>query len=351
MDSGFLNESLNPSRKATCVSIKISGMGFARLNGMNKTTRILLSISCLFLISATPLTANISRKIERDFSAKPGHSVVIEVHGAGDVSLQLGESDSLLRFEIELIHEGSDPSEAEEQFDRTNVSFEESPDAVALFVKNRQENKGWRLWRSGSWPKVRILVTCPPHVSINANTHSGSIHAKDIGGTLSFDTGSGGIQVIDCQGNLSADTGSGSIKILRFSGTVHADTGSGSVIARDVHGNVSVDTGSGSVELTGAIASFQIDTGSGSVALHSSAPIETTSSADTGSGSISASFPPDSPLKLNLTTGSGSIRADVPNLLSIRSSKRSFTAHTDPNAPTLRLSTGSGSVRVVSTPR
>jgi DUF4097 and DUF4098 domain-containing protein YvlB len=120
---------------------------------------------------------------------------------------------------------------------------------------------------------------------------------------------------INCQGDLSADTGSGSIKILRFSGTV------------------------------------QIDTGSGSVAIHSSAPIETASSADTGSGSISASFPPDSPLKLDLTTGSGSIRADVPTLFSIRSSKRSFTAHTDPNAPTLRLSTGSGSVRVGSTPR
>ena len=167
-------------------------------------------------------------------------------------------------------------------------------------------------------------------------------------GYLIIDTGSGEVNVTDAEGNVNLDTGSGSVAVTRMKGTgLFIDTGSGEVNATDVDAtNVDIDTGSGSVDLRNMRArTLRVDTGSGEVEVRLLAPSEEID-IDTGSGSVTLAVPEGLSAMVEIDTGSGGIDLGFP--VQVRKLESDHvTGQIGDGRGTLRIETGSGSVRLI----
>lgn len=167
-------------------------------------------------------------------------------------------------------------------------------------------------------------------------------------GPLVVDVGSGNVTVRDAQGDVSLDTGSGDVDATNVRGDVlRVDTGSGSATVSQASTRVlDLDTGSGDIEVTGAAAEqVRLDTGSGSIRCElTSNP--TSLDVDTGSGGVTLTLPPSYGATLDIETGSGGIDVDFP-VEARRFGSDHLTGKIGDGRGTLRVDTGSGSVRIL----
>jgi hypothetical protein len=217
-----------------------------------------------------------------------------------------------------------------------------------------------------AWADLTIEV--PAGTDMSVYLAAGEVTAEDIESDLSIDTGSGEVRVIGVAGSLNVETGSGSIVVRGVEGALQVETGSGRVDVSDVRGDeIQVDTGSGGVRGSSLTApQVRIDTGSGSIELESvtsadvvletgsgSIDIELMSDvdrldADTGSGSITVRAPAGLGATVDIETGSGGIDLDFP--LEVRSVRRDHVQGTlGDGRGTIKIDTGSGSVRLIRT--
>ena len=148
---------------------------------------------------------------------------------------------------------------------------------------------------------------------------------------MSIDTGSGQVRVSDSAGELAVDTGSGSVDLVRCRATdLTVDTGSGSVrgdeveLRRDDGGHREAETCRFSSKRMGS-GEFLIDTGSGSVDLRIPAGASAGFTADAGTGGIDVSLP----------------GAEIHD-----ESADDLTFRTGEGGASVRIDTGSGSIRV-----
>jgi len=183
---------------------------------------------------------------------------------------------------------------------------------------------------------------------ITIDTGSGAITAEDMAGVLEIDTGSGAVRVVGMDGELGVDTGSGSVYIEDVAGSsVVVDTGSGKVEGSGIRASrIEVDTGSGSIELDGVTSpELILDSGSGSVDVELLADVETLD-VDTGSGSVTIRAPSSLGGELELDTGSGGI--DVEFAVEVTRARRDhMTGRLGDGRGTIRIDTGSGSIRLI----
>jgi DUF4097 and DUF4098 domain-containing protein YvlB len=170
-------------------------------------------------------------------------------------------------------------------------------------------------------------VTTPRATTLKASAGSGSIHVDNIGANSRLGTGSGRIRATDVHGAAMVQTGSGSIELsLSAPGDVRAQTGSGSIHIDGVSGGLRADSGSGSIEVSGYPTSEW--------------------RAESGSGSIHLQTAPDAHFNLNAETGSGSIHTDRPIVMQGNLNNHHVTGAINGGGPTVRASTGSGSIRI-----
>jgi hypothetical protein len=211
---------------------------------------------------------------------------------------------------------------------------------------------------------------------LELNSQAGHIEARNIRGDLKCDTGSGRIEARGVNGDVDVNTGSGSVEVadVQDAQFVRIDSGSGSVVVERITANrLSIDTGSGSVDVDGAnVEDLAIDTGSGGVEAYEiscdDASIDTGSGGvrfelvrmgsgrydiDTGSGGIRLHLPNEISASFQADTGSGGISVDIEGVTLTRRQERdgeaSFTV--GGGASRFRLSTGSGTIRIVQSRR
>jgi hypothetical protein len=167
-------------------------------------------------------------------------------------------------------------------------------------------------------------------------------------GPLVIDVGSGGVSVSDAQGDVSLDTGSGDVDATNVRGdALNVDTGSGTAtVSQSTTRLLDLDTGSGDIEVTAAAAQqVRLDTGSGSIRCElTSRPADL--DIDTGSGGITLTLPSDYGATLDVETGSGGIDVDFP-VEARRFGSDHLTGKIGDGQGTLRVDTGSGSVRIL----
>ncbi|HEX4005722.1 MAG TPA: DUF4097 family beta strand repeat-containing protein [Acidobacteriaceae bacterium] len=169
-------------------------------------------------------------------------------------------------------------------------------------------------------------ITTPHGTELEASSGSGDLRIADIGGPLKASTGSGSIQAGGATGLVDLGTGSGDIRAdLKAADDVKAHTGSGSIHLQGVDGALIARTGSGDVEVGGQPASgWKIDTGSGTVTLN------------TGSARFT----------LDASTGSGDVHSDPPLTTHGTLERHHVQGDINGGGPTVRISTGSGDVRI-----
>lgn len=180
------------------------------------------------------------------------------------------------------------------------------------------------------------------------DTHAAPVTARDIRGFLNVDTGSGSVEVAGVEGDLVVDTGSGRVEVSGVrGGRVNLDTGSGSVTGTDVRADeLRVDTGSGRIRLSDVAATdLRLDTGSGGVEVDLTSDVRSLV-IDTGSGGVLVRVPADLGGAIELETGSGGIQTDLPMQVT-RASRDHLTGRLGDGDGTIRIDTGSGSIRLV----
>jgi lia operon protein LiaG len=238
---------------------------------------------------------------------------------------------------------------------------------------------------SGSEAYADLTVTVPPGRKVEVNlgageisvanvdgdlrlaTQSGSASSERTRGALHITTGSGSIRVSDMEGGAfeaqtgsgsitldgvtSADarvvTGSGNMRLNRVQGNaISARTGSGSISGGEIGAtSLSVNTGSGGIDLGRVGASeLRADTGSGSVriGLHTAPQ---SARITTGSGGVTITVPSTMGAMLDIETGSGSIHVGLASI-QMTSRRNSFQGRIGDGGGTMRVRTGSGSVRI-----
>lgn len=183
---------------------------------------------------------------------------------------------------------------------------------------------------------------------LRLDASSADVSATGTVGPLAVDVGSGQVTVRDVQGDVDLDTGSGDVDATNVRGDVlRIDTGSGTAtVSRAQTRMMNIDTGSGRIEVSGATADeVRLDTGSGSVRCElASNPASV--NVDTGSGSVTLTLPPSYSATLDIETGSGGIDVDFP-VEARRFGREHLTGRIGDGRGTLRVETGSGSVRIL----
>ncbi len=186
-------------------------------------------------------------------------------------------------------------------------------------------------------------VTTPRATTLNSHTGSGSMEIGGIEGTVTASSGSGSIHVDNIGPNARITTGSGRIQATNVRGAATLQTGSGSLeLALTGAGDVKAQTGSGSIHIDGVAGALRAGTGSGSIEVAGNPTDEWR--LETGSGSIHVHLAANAKFTLNAGTGSGTIHVNQPILTQGDMNKHHVTGAVNGGGPTLRASTGSGSI-------
>jgi DUF4097 and DUF4098 domain-containing protein YvlB len=169
-------------------------------------------------------------------------------------------------------------------------------------------------------------VQAPARTFLDASSGSGDVSDDGVGVNARLNTGSGTIHATGLKESFTVGTGSGDIYAEQTgSGDVTARTGSGSIELKNVSGGVKADTGSGDIKLSGQPkADWHIRTGSGSVEL----------------------WADRSPFTLDASTGSGDVKTDREMVVQGSIEKHHVSGKINGGGPMVRVSTGSGDIRV-----
>lgn len=184
---------------------------------------------------------------------------------------------------------------------------------------------------------------------IELRTNASPIRGRDIKGRLSARTGSGRIVLenVDVE-RAQAATGSGSVELNSVTAReLRASTGSGSIDGRGLKAErVDASTGSGSIRLEDlSSADVRASTGSGSIRVDLlQAPTDL--AVRTGSGGVTLRLPVGINAEVDVRTGSGGISTDFPVTMEQVRRNELRGRIGDGTGGRLRVSTGSGSVRL-----
>ena len=116
-----------------------------------------------------------------------------------------------------------------------------------------------------------------------------------------------------------------------------AGSGSGNIIVDGVGQNARLSTGSGNIHATGLHGGFTANTGSGNIYAEQTGVGDV--KAQTGSGNLAG-------ITLDASTGSGGIHSDRDMVTHGESNRHHVSGTLNGGGPTVRIETGSGSIRI-----
>jgi len=193
---------------------------------------------------------------------------------------------------------------------------------------------------------ISYEIVVPANTEVISDTGSGSQKVSGIAAPVDADTGSGSITLTDIGGPVTARSGSGGIKADRVAGGFEAHTGSGSItLTQTAPGDVEATTGSGSIDLQGVVGALRAKAGSGRIVIQGSQAGDW--NVGTGSGSIRVDLPDDAAFSLDAESSSGGITVDHPVTVQGKISKRHLRGEVRGGGDSLKLDTGSGSIKVL----
>ncbi len=250
---------------------------------------------------------------ERTLTVK-GHVELDVATGSGSIHLISGEGNQVHIFATVRSNWGANDSMVQQ------IASHPPIEQVGNIVRIGERHQNWHNI------SINYEITAPANAYLEAATGSGSVTDDGVGMDAKLSTGSGGIHATGLQGGFSAGTGSGSIYAEQVgTGDVKAETGSGSIELRNIHGGLIAHTGSGSIKVEGTPSGpWRVGTGSGSVEFWSG----------------------NSAFTLDASTGSGGIHSDREMLTQGASDRHHLTGKIGGGGPTVRIETGSGSIRI-----
>ena len=190
---------------------------------------------------------------------------------------------------------------------------------------------------------VNYVVRVPPDTIVRTVSESGATTVRGVSGTLDVRTQSAAIEIDSAGGATTVTSGSGAIKVIQAGSSLRVRTQSGNVDATVAgQGDVDVKTGSSAITLHGLRAGLMVDTQSGRVTLAGKPGHDWT--VTTGSSSVDVDVESGAPFSVDARSRSGSVAVEGP--LQGTSDKRMVSGKVNGGGPTVRITTGSGAIRV-----
>lgn len=189
------------------------------------------------------------------------------------------------------------------------VTPSQNGNEVDLVVRRPHENWNWS-W-GGRW--VRVELTVPRRLTLNARTGDGNLTLAFIGGNLRVHTG---------DGNVEADN----LDAAQFDGT----------------------TGDGNIRLSGRFDELTLHSGDGNVRVQASdgSTIASPWTLGSGDGNIDLAVPAAFKAELEARTGDGSITLDLPVTMTGAVSRNNVRGQINGGGGVLAIHTGDGSIHL-----
>ena len=148
----------------------------------------------------------------------------------------------------------------------------------------------------GRWtsPSVRMVVTVPARLNVEAHSGDGSIAVRDINGRIQVSTGDGAVTLRHVQGEITIRTGDGSVSVNDADGTVAVSTGDGAVDVSGRFDALAAHSGDGGIRVDARPGStmrreWTLTSGDGGMTLRVPADLNASVDAQTGDGPITTS--------------------------------------------------------------
>lgn len=275
--------------------------------------RILWTAAAALALAAIPALAETEMTFDRTLTVS-GHVELDVATGAGSIHLTRGTGNQIHIFG--KVRSGWGGNDATVRDIAAHPPIEQVGNIVR--IGERHQN-----YRNIS---IEYEIEAPADAYLDAATGSGSINDDGIGVDAKLSTGSGSIRATGLQNGFSAETGSGSIYAEETgAGDVKAETGSGSIELHGIHGGLHAHTGSGGIRVEGTpTGPWHLETGSGGIEFWSG----------------------NSAFTLDASSGSGGVSSDREMLTLGSSDRHHVTGKIGGGGPTVRIETGSGSIRV-----
>jgi Putative adhesin len=274
-------------------------------------TTVLLATAALTLASVPALASEAT--FERTLTVNGRVELSVST-GSGNIHLKHGEGNQVHVFARVKSNWGGSEEKVREI--AANPPIEQTGNIVRIGLRHENLHN----------ISIEYEIEAPADAYLDAGSGSGDVVDDGVGENAKLNTGSGNIHATGLRGGFKVETGSGDIYVEQTGpGDVRAETGSGNIDLKNLHGGLKAETGSGEIKVAGAPASdWKLQTGSGNVELWAG----------------------DAPMTLDAETGSGNVHTDHEMLTQGSVDKHHITGKLNGGGPMVRISTGSGDVRV-----
>ena len=287
-----------------------------------------LLVAALLVVSPSQArdSADIKDTVKKSFKVRSGGTLFLDIdHGNVDVSSHSGNE---VRIEVERVVTTDDRDDAQEVFERHDLSLEEQSSNVYIESRYDENDSFWRRIRSNDRLRVTVRVQIPREYNVDFTSGAGNVVLGDLKGRVNGRTGAGNIEIGAVNGPVNVSSGSGNIEIAGATGLVEANTGAGNVVVREVSGEVSVNTGAGNIEV------------------YISRQPENDSRLNTGAGNITAYLAQSVGVDVNAEASMGSAKTDYPLKIEGKWMSKSFAGSVNGGGPDLRMRAGVGNVEL-----
>jgi hypothetical protein len=296
------------------------------------------------------------RTIERTFEAGDAPRLRI-ANRSGRLAVH-GRDRSDIAFTATLRVDAGSEGEANELFDAVDLPISERGGEVEIGppTSGSDGGGGFRSWFN--WTRrVRIdmLAEVPRDCRVDARNRAGAIAVEGIGAAVTVDGRAGGVSLRDIEGALSASTRAGGIQLESIRGPVQVATHAGSIEAERVTGDLSLETHAGSVRVRIVDGDVDVTTRAGGITLEDVSGavrvrgrhggvkyrgrVTDAVEISVATGGIEFGVPLGSSFFLDAESGRGSVVSEL---------EVDVTREPAADAPTVRLRTEVGSIRLVS---
>lgn len=298
-----------------------------------------------------------TRNYERTFdvSAEP---LLRIANTRGELTIR-GADRSDIQFTAKLRLEADSKDEAEARFDSVELPIEQGEDTVEIGPPEFAEVDSIRIfgfsipaeWRG---PRMDMVAEVPRGCRIEADMRTGAARIEGINAEVRLHGRTGRMRVADIEGALTVEARTSSIEVRSIRGDVRVETRTGRVDVEDVTGDATVATRTGAVQarvITGALhcrtrtgairvidcdGPFDLSTTTGVVEYRGDITHDGT--VEVRTGRITLGVKRGASFFIDASSDRGSVRSEL-----------DIDDHKEPaaDAPTVRLHTSRGSIRVV----
>ena len=279
-----------------------------------------------------------ARTVERQFSAGAEAQLRI-VNRRGSLEVR-GEDRADIEFSAILRVSAGSEQEADRLFDAVGLPMSDHEGTVEIGPPDFDDFDGLFGARLRRTPRLEMVAVVPRGCDVHASNRAGSISVRGVRATVDVDGRTGRVDVRDIDGEVTAETRTGSIRLTSVRGAVRAETRTGGVEVEDIDGDVTLSTRTGGIKLENIDGAIEVHSRTGGVRCRG--PIAHPVDISVNTGAIRLAVPRDSSFFLDAESRSGSVRSDL---------EVNTASEPDADAPTVRLKTDRGAIRVGATER